>query len=144
MKNLRPFLAVIAGAILLFGGWRAYGAAGIAVVVTGLVTWLLLHVTRIMHVMKKAADRPKGYVGSAVMLNAKLKPKVNLLHVMALTNSLGDRLSPEDSQPEVFRWTDEGGSHVTCEFDNGRLVKWTLARPTEPEQASAPAASTDS
>ena len=34
-----------------------------------------------------------GYVGSAVMLNARLKPGVNLMHVMAMTQSLGERLS---------------------------------------------------
>ncbi len=59
------------------------------------VMYLLLHFTRLMHVLKSAADRPVGYVGSAVMLNAKLKPGVNLLHVMALTESLGERVSAE-------------------------------------------------
>jgi hypothetical protein len=98
--------------------------------------WLLLHFNRLMHVMRKTAKRPKGYVGSAVMLNAKLKPKVNLLHVMAMTESLGELLSPEGEQPEVYRWTDGTDSSVTCEFRDGRLVKWTLHRP---EQASEPA-----
>ena len=36
--------------------------------------WLLLHYTRLITILKKAADRPIGAVGSAVMLNAKLKP----------------------------------------------------------------------
>ncbi len=56
---------------------------------------------------EKAANRPMGYVGSAVMLNARLKPGVNLMHVMAMTQSLGERLSAENAQPEVYRWTDE-------------------------------------
>ena len=138
--NARPFLAAIAGTLMMFAGWRAYGGAGLAIVITGLVTWALLHVSRMIHVLKKAADRPKGYVDSAVMLNAKLKPKANLLHVMAMTNSLGDRLTAEDEQPEIFRWTDNGGSSVTCEFTQGRLVKWMLDRPPEPEpQVPAPA-----
>lgn len=34
--------------------------------------WALLHYTRLVNVMKKAANRPIGYVGSAVMLNARL------------------------------------------------------------------------
>jgi hypothetical protein len=38
-----------------------------------------------MNVMRKAANRPMGYVGSAVMLNARLKPGVNLMHVVAMT-----------------------------------------------------------
>jgi hypothetical protein len=96
-----------------------------------------------MHVVKKAADRPKGYVGSAVMLNAKLKPGVNLLHVMAMTESLGEPLSEQGAEPEVFRWTDGTNSHVTCEFVRGKLAKWTLWRPpSEPEPG--PAASTGS
>ena len=33
-------------------------------------------------VLKRASKSPKGYVGSAVMLNAKLKKGVNLMHVM--------------------------------------------------------------
>ena len=146
MKGLRPLLAVVVGALLVYGGWRAYGGAGVAIALTGLFTWVLLYLTRVIRVLQRAAVRPKGYVDSAVMLNAKLKPKVNLLQVMAMTNSLGEPLSPEGVQPEMFRWTDEGGSHVTCEFDDGKLVKWVLARPNGPEQAqvSAPAASTGS
>ena len=84
-------------------------------------------------VMRRAAERPIGYVGSAVMLNAKLKPKVNLMHVVALTRSLGERLSEEGQEPEIYRWTDGTDSHVTCEFVNGRLVKWTLVRPQKSE-----------
>ena len=134
--SLKRILIALAGLALLVGAWRAYGTPGLAVVGGGLVMWILLHFTRMMHVLKQASDRPKGWVGSAVMLNAKLKPGVNLLHVMAMTKSLGERLSAEDAQPEVFRWTDNGGSTVTCEFADGRLTTWTLWRPTEPEEAA--------
>ncbi|HYF18347.1 MAG TPA: glycerate kinase, partial [Ramlibacter sp.] len=88
--------------------------------------------TRLMHVLKKAADRPIGYVGSAVMLNAKLRAGVTLLHVVAMTRALGEQLSAKDQQPEVFRWTDGTQSHVTCEFVNGKLAKWSLFRPETP------------
>jgi hypothetical protein len=64
-----------------------------------------------------------------VMLNAKLRPGVTLMHVVAMTKSLGALQSPKDTQPEVFRWTDNGASHVTCEFAGGKLVRWTLFRP---------------
>ena len=111
------------------------GWPGVAAVVGGLVMWALLHFTRLMNVMKKAANRPMGYVGSAVMLNARLKPGVNLMHVMAMTQSLGERLSAENAQPEVYRWTDGTQSHVTCEFANGRLQKWTLERPQAEAEA---------
>ena len=129
--DLRKILFPILGVVLVAAGWRAYGWGGVAVVVTGLVTWLLLHFSRLMHVLKRAAERPVGYVASAVMLNARLKPGVTLLHVMAMTQALGVRLSGEGEQPEVFRWTDPGASSVTAEFAHGKLVKWTLERPVE-------------
>ena len=91
--------------------------------------WALLHFTRLMNVMQKAAKRPIGHVGSAVMLNAKLKPGVNLMHVVAMTQALGEQLSEQGVQPEVYRWTDGTQSHVTCEFHVGKLRQWTLYRP---------------
>jgi hypothetical protein len=90
-----------------------------------------------MKVFTRAAEQPMGYVASAVMLNAKLKPGVNLLHVVAMTRSLGALQSPRDTQPEIFRWTDGSESHVTCEFRNGKLTTWTLWRPAQPENAAA-------
>ena len=133
--NLRN-IYVPAGVIgLVLVGYASAGWPGVAAVVGGLVMWALLHFTRLMNVMKKAANRPMGYVGSAVMLNARLKPGVNLMHVMAMTQSLGERLSAENAQPEVYRWTDGTQSHVTCEFANGRLQKWTLERPQAEAEA---------
>ena len=133
--NLRNIF-VPAGVIgLVLVGYASAGWSGVAAVVGGLVMWALLHFTRLMNVMKKAANRPMGYVGSAVMLNARLKPGVNLMHVMAMTQSLGERLSAENAQPEVYRWTDGTRSHVTCEFANGRLQKWTLERPQAEAEA---------
>ncbi len=114
--------------LLVFAG-RQYGWAGVAAVGGGLVMWLLLHWTRMMTVMKRAAHRPIGWVASAVMLNAKLKPGVNLMHVIAMTRSLGDRLSAEGEQPERYRWTDNGGSTVTVTLQGGRVTAWELQRP---------------
>lgn len=129
--NLQRIFVPVFGALLMLAGWRAYGWGGVAVVAGGLVMWGLLHLTRITRVLGRASERPIGYVDSAVMLNAKLKPGVNLLHVLAMTRALGERLSPENEQPEIYRWTDGGASSVTVEFANGKLVKWTLARPAE-------------
>jgi hypothetical protein len=111
------------------------GVAGMAAL---LVMWLLLHFTRLMAVLKKAADRPIGHVDSAVMLNARLRTGVTLMHVVAMTRSLGALQSPENVQPEVYRWTDAGGSHVTCEFRQGRLTVWSLVRPLAGEDPAAP------
>ena len=132
------FLWVVAAALVALA-YRSYGWAGVALVVGGLMMWLLLHFTRLMQVLKRAANRPIGHVDSAVMLNAKLKPGATLLHVVAMTRALGEQLSPKDSQPELFRWTDAAQSSVTCEFLNGKLVKWALSRPVQAEDPAADA-----
>ncbi len=120
------------GVALVAAAYYAYGWPGVAMAAGALLMWVLLHFTRLTQVMVRAGKRPIGYVGSAVMLNAKLKPGSTLLHVIAQTQALGELLSPKDQQPEMYRWTDGGRSHVTCEFNGGKLVKWALVRP-EPE-----------
>ena len=131
----------LGGVVLVALAYRSYGWAGVAMAAGALVMWVLLHFTRMLQVLKRAADRPVGTVASAVMLNAKLNSGVTLLHVVAMTRALGARISPPDLQPEVFRWTDGTQSHVTCEFAGGKLRKWELHRPSEPVhdlQAPAP------
>jgi hypothetical protein len=118
--------------VLVALAYRSYGWAGVAMAAGALVMWVLLHFTRMLQVLKRAANRPVGSVASAVMLNAKLNSGATLLHVVAMTRALGERISPPDQQPEVFRWTDGTQSHVTCEFAGGKLRKWELHRPSEP------------
>ncbi|MBT2323856.1 glycerate kinase [Variovorax paradoxus] len=138
--NFGKVLVPIAGLALLGLSYRAYGWAGVALAGGAIVMFLLMHFNRTMQVLKRAADRPIGTVASAVMLNAKLKPKVTLLHVIAMTRALGEQRSPKDEQPEVFRWMDGGGSWVDATFSNGKLTEWTLVRPEVPdEEASAQA-----
>jgi hypothetical protein len=138
--NLRKILIPAGIVVLVIAAYRAYGPQGILTVSGGLVMWGLLHYTRLMNVMQKARNHPIGYVGSAVMLNAKLKAGVNLLHVVAMTRALGQQLSADGQQPELYRWTDGTQSHVTCEFVNGRLVRWELVRPAPQEDAGPTAA----
>jgi hypothetical protein len=127
--NFNRILIPVACIALTVGAWRAYQWPGVALVATGLVMWILLHFTRILTVLKRATNRPVGSVASAVMLNAKLKKGVNLMHVIAMTRSLGQLQSEKDAQPEVFRWRDAGQSHVTCTFVAGKLSQWVLERP---------------
>lgn len=127
--NLQKALIPIMAVVLVAAGFHWYGWMGVAVVTGGLVMWVLLHFTRLMTILRRAADRPIGYVDSAVMLNAKLKRGMTLMHVIAMTRSLGQQLSPKDMQPERFRWSDSGESHVTCEFQDGKLMVWELVRP---------------
>ena len=141
--QLQKFLVPLGCAALLVLAHRTYGWPGVAAVSGGLVMWLLLHFTRLMTVLKRTAHRPIGHVDSAVMLNAKLKPGVTLMHVIAMTRALGERVSPEGAEPEVFRWTDGGHSTVEAEFKNGKLVRWQLARPDPDAPTPAPAPASD-
>ena len=133
-KHARSLLLLAAGLVLFYGAWRAWGWPGLAAAGGGLLMWLLLHFTRLMNIMQRAAKQPIGFVGSAVMLNAKLKPGVTLMHVIAMTRALGQRVSAEGAEPEVYRWTDNGLSTVEAEFAGGKLVRWHLERP-DPEAA---------
>lgn len=139
--NFQKIILPVLGVALVVVAYRSYGWAGVALVAGGIVMWMLLHFTRMMKVLQRASKRPIGYCDSAVMLNAKLRPGVNLLHVVAMTRALGEQLSPKEQQPEVFRWTDGSASSVTCEFANGKLVKWELFRPPQaPAEPVAPPA----
>ena len=136
--NFQKIIVPVVGAAAVALAYQQYGWLGVAAVATGLVMWLLLHFTRLMTVLKRAADRPIGHVDSAVMLNAKLKPGMNLMHVIAMTRALGLLQSEKDAQPEVFRWTDSTDSHVTCTFVGGKLTHHALFRPTENGLSPAP------
>jgi len=135
--QIQKILVPVGVVVLLVVAYREYSWAGVAMAASLVVTWILLHFTRMLQVMKRAANRPIGSVASAVMLNAKLKPGVTLLHVVAMTKSLGALQSPKDSQPEFYRWTDGTQSHVTCEFKDGKLVQWALERPVQPDTDSS-------
>ncbi len=92
--NWQRILVPLAGAALVAFAYRSFGWPGVALVAGGMLMWVLLHFTRLTQVLKRAADRPIGYVGSAVMLNAKLRPNLTLLHVIGLARALGEQLSP--------------------------------------------------
>ena len=129
--NFTRILTLTAIAALTVGAWHAFGWPGIALAVGGIVMWVLLHFTRLLTILKKAADRPIGHVASAVMLNAKLKKGATLMHVIAMTRALGGLQTDKDAQPEVYRWTDTGQSSVSCTFVGGKLTEWTLQRPEQ-------------
>jgi hypothetical protein len=136
--RFQKILLPVGGVVVVALAYRFYNWAGVAMAVGGLVMWLLLHFTRMIQVLKRAANRPMGYVDSAVMFNAKLRVGVSLLHVIAMTRALGVLKSVDEQQPELFRWTDGSDSHVTCEFMDGKLVKWELVRPVEPTPEAVP------
>ena len=126
MQKILIPLAIIGGAAIAY---QSYGWRGLVVVASVLVFGILLHFSRMMQVLKRAANRPIGSVDSAVMLNAKIKSGATLLHVVAMTRSLGLLKSAKGAQPEVFEWKDGSQSVVTCTFVGGKLSHHELFRP---------------
>jgi hypothetical protein len=139
--NFSKILIPVGVIVFVAGAWHQYKWPGVAVATGAVVMWILLHFTRMVTVLSRAANRPVGHVDSAVMLNVKLRKGVNLMHVIAMTKSLGQRLSEENKQPEIFKWTDSGDSFVVCTFKDGKLQGWDMTRPapddTEESQPSS-------
>jgi uncharacterized protein (DUF58 family) len=121
-------LAVIAVAL----SYVQYGWRGVLLALSVIVFWLLLQFTRALRAMRTATSAPVGRVPSAVMLQAKLKPRMRLMDVIMMTRSLGERRA-EESQglPEAFRWTDESGASVTVRLKGGRVIDWDFDRPAQ-------------
>ena len=86
--NAARLLVPLALLGLLSAAWLKGGWPALALAASGVVLWALLHCTRLLAVMRRAAARPLGYVDSAVMLNARLRPRLPLLHVVAMTGAL--------------------------------------------------------
>ncbi|HEX5634048.1 MAG TPA: hypothetical protein VFX50_12505 [Gemmatimonadales bacterium] len=122
MNNLLG--AVLAAAFVALAYWQ-YGWQGAVFAVTATVFWMLLQFNRALRTMKRAAGSPVGHVGSAVMLNARLKPGLTLMQVIDLTRSLGRKLSDD---PERYAWTDASGARVEATFRRGRCTEWSLHR----------------
>ena len=76
--NFQKIILAILGIVVVAVAYRGYGWPGVALTATGIVMWMLLHFTRMMKVLQRASNRPVGYCDSAVMLNAKLRPGVNI------------------------------------------------------------------
>ena len=126
---MSPYVGLGIAAIGLAIGAAAWGVRGAALGVSAIVFWLLLGLARSMRVMRRAAERPVGYVESAVMLHSKLVRGMLLLDVMKLTQSLGRRV--DAARDDVWSWADPGGVEVVVAFDDGRCARWELRRPSE-------------
>jgi hypothetical protein len=139
--RLGGLLAVIAVAL---GAWL-WGWRGAALAASVTVFWMLLQFSRALRAMRHAASAPVGHIDSAVMLNARLRPGLSLVQVVALTRSLGVRVgeAPE-TQTETWAWTDAGGARVTLTMAGARLASWVLTRAADDkaggESMDAPAA----
>lgn len=133
------------GMVVLLGAlgalaWDTAQWRGLVFMASGIVLWVLLQMTRLLTVMRRAAERPIGHVDSAVMLNARLTKGQSLLGILTLTRALGERLACTDRNMEKYRWVDSGRSSVTVEMAHGRLVTWRLERPAADDAGSGIAA----
>ena len=129
--NFQRILVPVSVVGMVVWAWHTQGWLGVAAVASAGVMWLLLWFTRVVQLMRRASKRPVGFVDSAVMLNAKLKTGMTLMHVIALSRALGVLESPKNAQPEIFSWRDGSQSVVRCVFVQGRLDSWTLDRPLQ-------------
>ena len=125
LSRLGAGLVVIVGSFLAH---RAYGWPGLALAAGGTVMWALLHMTRMLKVLQRAATRPVGTVASAVMLHSRLSRGMTLLKVLAHTRALGQRVGEPDAASEQYQWADDAGATVRCWFVQGKLSQWELIR----------------
>jgi hypothetical protein len=123
---MNPYFGWALAAIMIAVAWQSYGWQGVLFAITVIVFWLLLQFNRAMRAMKTAAKAPVGRIDSAVMLNAKLHAGMPMIKVLALTRSLGRKVSAD---PETWAWADDGGSEVTVELQGGKVHRWHLNRP---------------
>jgi hypothetical protein len=123
-------LAVVAVAV----GYAGYGWRGVVLAITVVAFWLLLQFSRALRAMRQASGRPVGTIGSAVMLNSRLRKGMRLIEILPITGSLGAKLKDE---PETFGWHDGGGDRVEIELVGGRLSTWRLVRAGSGEGAAA-------
>lgn len=120
---MNPWIGVgLALAALILGG-ALLGWQGVIFATTGIIFWLLLQISRLMRVMKKAGAAPLGSVANAVMLNSKLHAGMKLVDLITLAGSLGVKQAPE-----TFVWRDAGGDAVEVKLVKGKLVEWRLMR----------------
>ncbi len=124
---MNPWLGWALAAVFSFLAWQQYGARGIVFAVSVIAFWLLLTFNRVVRAMKRAADQPVGHVESAVMFHAGLATGMTMLQIVTKTKSLGQKIEGADDD---WRWSDEGGNDVVLHFEQGRLVRWQIDRPT--------------
>ena len=118
-------LAVAAVAV----GYAGYGWPGVLLALGVVVFWLLLQFSRALRALRAASGRPVGTVPNAVMLQARLRIGLRLPQVLALTHSLGNKVTED---PETWAWRDEAGDEVQVELRQGRVTAWRLQRSAGP------------
>lgn len=129
--TLKLLLWLSAAVALLMAGFVFRGWPGFMLALGAVVFFVLLHLSRVLRVLRAAASSPKGFVSSAVMLNSRLQAGMTLLQVVQHTRALGEPQGPLGQAEEVYRWQDPGGAWLDGRFRAGRLASWQLSRPSD-------------
>lgn len=125
LTTLGPALGWGLAVLALAVGYAVWGWPGVALAITVVMFWLLLQFSRAMRVLRAAGSRPVGHIDSALMLHSKLSKGLQMMQLVGLTKSLGERVREE---PETWRWRDAGGDAVEVELVGGRVRAWQLQR----------------
>ena len=125
---MNPLLGWVLAVVAVAAGWQGYGWPGVALAASVIAFWLLMQFNRSLRVLRNAGTAPVGHIDSAVMLNAKLQAGMPMIKVVALTESLGRRVS---EAPERWAWVDPGGAEVVLDFERGLCQRWALNRPAD-------------
>ena len=129
----RTINAVLAASALL-AGWWSFGWAGLVLAVTVLVFWTILQFNRASSQLRNVADRPKGMVDSVVTLQSKLGHGMTMAEVLAISNSLGQRMNERGNE---WLWRDSYGNQIVVTFRRGSVERWSATR-TDSQNAQTP------
>lgn len=130
----RTINAVLAASALL-AGWWAFRWAGLALAITVIAFWSVLQFNRASRQLRNVADRPKGMVDSVVTLQSKLAHGMHMGDVLAISNSLGQRVNERGND---WLWRDSYGNQIVVTFRRGSVERWSATRTDG--QYAAPAA----
>jgi hypothetical protein len=130
----RTINAVLAASALL-AGWWAFRWGGLVLAITVIAFWSILQFNRASRQLRNVADRPKGMVDSVVTLQSKLAHGMHMSDVLAISNSLGQRLNERGND---WLWRDSYGNQIVVTLRRGSVERWSATRTDG--QYAAPAA----
>ena len=129
--NLRKVLVPLGGLVLLGVAYRGYGWPGVALAGGAIVMFLLLHFNRVMQALKRAADRPIGYVAERGDAQRQAQAGRDAA-ARGGDDALARRaaLAEGRSSPRPIRWTRWRRLVCRCASSStASLREWTLVRP---------------
>jgi len=107
---------------LSYAGWKSYGWQGLLLALLMSSFWVLLHFTKLMRLLRAAANRPLGAVDDVRVLQGRLKLGMPMHEVVRQSACLGKReAGASDGTSEDFVWHDPQGRTLHLRFDHGRL-----------------------